>query len=190
MADDPRQDGAGPHVRTGEADAGEQEGRLGGRRAETDVGGHGKDRACARAHAVDRRDDRLRAVAHRLDEIARHPGEGEQAGHVHPGQRADDLVHVAARAEVAPRTGDHHRLDVGRVDEVAEHVAQLGIGLEGQRILPLGPVQRHRGDLVGESEGEMLRREAAGIKHRHGPSSHDLAAGDDDRLSGHRSRRV
>ena len=44
-------------------------------------------------------------------------------------QRADDFVHVAAGAEVAARAGDHHALDRVRIDEVAERVAQLGIGL-------------------------------------------------------------
>ena len=59
-----------------------------------------------------RGDDRLRAGAHRLDQVAGHAREGEQARHVHLGQRADDLVHVAARAEIAAGAGDHHGLDV------------------------------------------------------------------------------
>ena len=45
--------------------------------------------------------DRLRAGAHRLDQVARHAREGQQVRHAHLRQRADDLVHVAARAEVA-----------------------------------------------------------------------------------------
>ena len=50
--------------------------------------GHRQDRAGAGADAVDRRDDRLRAGAHRLDEIAGHARESEQLGHRHFGQRA------------------------------------------------------------------------------------------------------
>ena len=45
--------------------------------------------------------DRLAAAEHRLDEVAGHAGEGEQALHVAADQRADDVVHVAAGAEVA-----------------------------------------------------------------------------------------
>ena len=54
------------------------------------------------------------------------------------GQRADDLVHVAAGAEVAAGAGDDDGLDVARVDEAAKQVAQLGIRLERQRILRSG----------------------------------------------------
>ena len=81
LADDPRQDRAGAHVAAGEADAGEQEGGLRLRRRDPDVRGHRQDRAGAGADAVERRDDRLRAGAHRLDQVAGHPGEGEQARH-------------------------------------------------------------------------------------------------------------
>ena len=80
-------------------------------RREADVRGHGDDRAGADADAVDRGDDRLRAAAHRLDQVAGHPGEVEQARHRPLGQRADDLVDVAARAEIAAGAGDDHRLD-------------------------------------------------------------------------------
>ena len=69
-----------------------------------------------------------------------------QVAHVHAGQRRDDLVHVAAGAEVAAGAGDHHRLDLAAVGQVAEEVAQLGVGVEGERVLPLGPVQGDEGD--------------------------------------------
>ena len=81
-------------------------------RGEAQVAGHGEDRAGAGAHPVDRGDDRLRAGAHRPDQVAGHAGEGEQFGHRHLGQRADDLVDVAARAEIAARAGDHDRADL------------------------------------------------------------------------------
>ena len=55
----------------------------------------------ADADAVDRRDHRLRAGADRLHEVAGHAREAQQAAHVHLGQRADDVAHVAAGAEVA-----------------------------------------------------------------------------------------
>ena len=64
----------------------------------------------ARAHALDRGDDRLRAGAHRPDQVAGHPGEAEQAVAVHLGQRADDLVDVAARAEIAAGAADDDAL--------------------------------------------------------------------------------
>ena len=59
--------------------------------------------------------DRLRTGAHLLDQLAGHAREGEQARHVvlalHLDQRTDDLVHVAAGAEIAAGAGDHDVLD-------------------------------------------------------------------------------
>ena len=48
--------------------------------------------------------------------------------HVRVEQRADDVVHVAARAEIAAVGGDHDRLHVVGVGQRAEGVAQLGVG--------------------------------------------------------------
>ena len=80
----------------------------------------------------------------------------EQAGGVHFGQRADDLVDVAARTEIAARAGQDDALARSRVAvERAERVAQLGIAVEGQRILALGPVERDRRDAVREVPPEM-----------------------------------
>ena len=76
LADDPRQDSARAHVGAGEADAGEQEGRLRFRRRISDVGGHREDRAGAGADSLDRGHDRLGTGAHRLHQIPGHPGEG------------------------------------------------------------------------------------------------------------------
>ena len=112
------------------------------------IGGHRDDRAGAGADAVDRGDDRLRASAHRLHQIAGHAGEIEQLGHRHLGERADDLVHVAAGAEVAAGAGDHDGLDVACVLQAAEQIAQLRVGVERERILPLGPVERDGRDLA------------------------------------------
>ena len=80
--------------------------------AEAQVGGHGDDGAGADADAVDRGDDRLAAVEHRLDEVAGHPGEGEQALHVAVDERADDVVDVAAGAEVAAVGAEDDDVDV------------------------------------------------------------------------------
>ena len=90
-------------------------------------------------------DDRLRTGAHLLDQLTRHAREGEQARHVvlalHLDQRTDDLVHVAAGAEIAAGADDHDVLDTVGILQVAERVAQLGIGFQRQRILPFRPVQ-------------------------------------------------
>ena len=120
-------------------------------------GGHRQDRAGPGAHAVHRGDHRLRAVAHRLDHIARHARELEQAGQVALGERTDDLVHVAARAEVATGSGDHDGADVGRRVQRAEEVAQLRIGGEGQRILALRAVERDDTDALRQLEAEVGR---------------------------------
>ena len=53
--------------------------------------------------------------------------EGEQLRHLHFRERADDLVDIAARAEVAAGAGDHHGLDGGLPLQGCEQVAQLRI---------------------------------------------------------------
>ena len=160
-ADDARQNVARAHVGAGEPDPHEQERHLAARRCRTQVRGHRDDGAGAGAHAVDRGDDRLRAGAHRLDQVAGHARECEQARHVavalHLDQWPDDLVHVAARAEIAARAGDHHGLDVIGVGEVAERVAQLGVGFERQRVLSLRPVERDGRDLAVKLPEKMAR---------------------------------
>ena len=111
LADDARQHRARAHVAAGEADAVEQERGLRFRRRIANVGRHGDDRAGADADAVDGGDDRLRAMAHGFDQIAGHAREVEQFRHAHFGERGDDVVHVAAGAEIAAGAGEHHRLD-------------------------------------------------------------------------------
>ena len=63
-------------------------------------------------------------------------------------QRADDLVHVAARAEVVAGARHHHGVHVGGVLQLAEQVAQFGVRVEGERVLALGPVERDGGHRV------------------------------------------
>ena len=115
-------------------------------------------RAGAGADAVDRRDDRLRAAADRLDEVAGHAREGEQLGHRHLRQRPDDLVHVAAGAEVAAGAGDDDGANVLGARQRAEQVAQLGVRLERQRILLLGAIEGHRRDAIDDLPAEVAGR--------------------------------
>src|SRR5690606_39118307 len=78
-------------------------------------------------------------------------------------QGTDDVVHVAAGAEVAFRAGDDHALHLVHVRKGAERVAQFRVGFEGQRVLALGAIERDGGDAVGELPTEMLRGECSGI---------------------------
>src|SRR5690606_17128727 len=66
---------------------------------------------------------------------------GEELGHLHLGERPDDLVHVAAGAEGAPFPGDHHRAHLVAARKLREEIAQLAVDLEGQRVELLGPCQ-------------------------------------------------
>ena len=97
---------------------------------------------------------------HRLHQIAGHAREGEQALHVHRDQRADDVVHVAAGAEVAAVRAEDDRLHVVGVGQRAEGVAQLCVALEGQRVLPLRPVERDHRDGALHAERKCARLEA------------------------------
>ena len=158
MADDPRQDRAGAHVRARQADAGEQEGGLGVGRGEPQVAGHRHDRPGAGADAFDRGDDRLRAAAHRPHQVAGHPGEVEQA------RRASILVSgpmiswtSPPEQKLPPAPVSTTAFTSRRVVQRAEGVAKLGIAFEGQRVLALGPVERDRRDPVREVPQEMLR---------------------------------
>ncbi len=57
-------------------------------------------------------------------------------------------------------------LTLVRIDEVAERVAQLGVGLERQRVLALGPVERDRRDLAVQLPHEVLRLETRKVDAR------------------------
>src|SRR6478672_9977603 len=106
MSDEPRQDGAGTHVGATEPDASEQESSLAAGLPEPDVAGHRKDGAGAGANTLDRGDDRLRAASHRPDQVTRHSSEPQQSFAIHFGQRADDLMDIAARAKIAARAAN------------------------------------------------------------------------------------
>ena len=112
----------------------------------------------------DRRDHRLRAMAHRLDQVAGHAREFQQLRHFHLGQRADDFVHVAARAEIAARSGHDDGFYFGCPLKACEQITQLGIRLERQRVFLLGPVQRDDADLSIHFPEEML-----GLDHDFAP---------------------
>ena len=170
LADDAGQDRAGAHVAAGEPDAREEEGGLRLRRGEADVGRHGDDRAGADADPVDRRDHRLAAMEHRLHEIAGHAREGEQALHVHRDERADDVVHVAAGGEIAAVRGEDDGLHVVGIGERAEGVAELGVALEGERVLPLRPVERDDRDRALHAPAEVFWLEAGHVGHAMRPS--------------------
>ena len=75
----------------------------------------------------------------------------------HLGQRLDDLEHVAAGAEVAARAGDDDGLDLLVLRRGAEQVDDLGVAVEGQRILLVGPVERQRRDLAVDREAHVAR---------------------------------
>ena len=105
QADDARQHGASAHVAAGQAHPVEQECHLGGCCTDAKIRRHGQDRAGSGADAIHRGDDGLRASAHRLDQIARHLGESQKPLGVFLHQRADDLEHIAAGAEIAAFAG-------------------------------------------------------------------------------------
>eukprot|EP01034_Spumella_vulgaris_P031080 gene31080-38410_t len=111
--------------------------------------------AGAGANAVDGGDHRLRTGAHGFHQVAGHAGEGQQAGHVQFGERADDVVHVAAGAEVLAGAGDDDRLHITGVRQRAEQVAQLGVGVEGEGVLAFRAVQRDGGDAGAHFELEV-----------------------------------
>ena len=100
MADHTRQQRARTHVGAAQSDAREQERDLAPRRADPDIARERDRRAGAGADAVDGSDDGLRAVPHRLHEIAGHARERENVAGaprlLHLNQRPNDLVDVAA----------------------------------------------------------------------------------------------
>ena len=114
---------------------------------------------------VDRRDDRLRAGPHGLDEVARHFGEPQQVGRLHRHQRPDDVEHVAPRREVPTRSGQDEGLDGLVRLGGSKQADEFRIGFEGQRILPFGPVQRDRADEAVDGQRDVLR--GVGGERRH-----------------------
>ena len=127
--------------------------------------GHGEDRAGADAHAIDRRDDRLAAMEHRFDEVAGHTREGEQPLHVHPDERPDDVMHIAAGGKVAAVRGEHDGLHIVGLGKRAKRIAKLRIAFEGERVLPLRPVERDHSHRALHAEAEMGRLEISHLSH-------------------------
>ena len=155
MTDDARQDGAGPHVASGQTDADKQKCSPRPGCADPHIRGHRKNRTGAGTDAVNGGDDWLRAMAHRLDHGAGHRREFTQARHVFAGQGFDDLEDVTAGTEVTPCPRDHNRPHLPVLMEALENIPQLCVRVEGQRILPLGPVQGDGCDLSGYLPQEM-----------------------------------
>ena len=103
-------------------------------RQQPEVARQREHRAGAGGDAVDRRDDRERAVAHRLDDRAAHARELEQLAGGQLLELADDLLDVAARAEAAALPGEDEHARVAAVRQLAEQVAQVGVDVEGERV--------------------------------------------------------
>ena len=119
---------------------------------------HRQDRAGAGADAVDRGDDRLRADAHRLDQVAGHAREHQQLGRLQPHQRADDLVHVAARAEVVAGAGEDDDLDVVGVAAARSNRSRSSAyESKVSGFLRSGRLSVIAGDAVVRRPGEVLR---------------------------------
>src|SRR3989442_8909614 len=95
-------------------------------------------------------------MPHRLDQIARHARELEQLRHLHPGERADDLVHVATGTEISSGATEYNALDLLFALETKEKISQLGIRLECQGILALRAVQGDDADPAFDAPEEML----------------------------------
>src|SRR4051812_24428590 len=163
LADDARQDGAGAHVAARQPDSHEQKRGLRGGRRVAQVAGHGNDGAGTGTNAFDGGDHRLRAMAHRLHQITGHARELEQLRHRHLRQQPDDLVHIAARAEVASGAGYHNAFYF--LWGLTKKIAQFSVRLECQRILLLRPVERDDAHLAFGAPLEML-----GLPHDRTPT--------------------
>src|SRR5262249_40120427 len=89
-----------------------------------------------------------------LHQVAGHAGELEEPRRHHLRQRADDLVHVAARAEIPACAGDDDGFYF--LWRAAEEVAQFRIRLGRERLLALGPVERDDANLPIAFPQEVL----------------------------------
>ena len=123
LANQPGQQGTGAHIGTSQPDPGEQKRGFGAGRAQPHVAGQRHHGAGTGANSVNGANDRLRTIAHGLDQVASHTGKGQQLGHAHAGEWADDLVHIAARAKICAGTGHYHRLDIGAAAQAVEQAA-------------------------------------------------------------------
>ena len=85
-----------------------------------------------------------------------------RSGHAHLRQRADDLVHVAARAEVVAGALDDDRAHVAGLRQRAERDrASSAYGVERQRVLALGAVERDDADVGRERPADVTRGKPA-----------------------------
>src|SRR3954462_2512197 len=99
-------------------------------------------------------------------------------------------MNVPAGREIAAGAGEHHAFDLRRVGKLAKCVTKLGIAVEGQRVLALGPVERDRRDSVVKRPQEVGGLEGLGVEtHALVPPSIVTAAPFTSRLCGrHRVR--
>src|SRR5262249_19009978 len=74
----------------------------------------------------------------------------------------DDVVLIAARAEPAAAAGDHDRADVVLAAELLEALGELAVDVEGQRVEPLGAIERDRRDPARQLERERARLDHPG----------------------------
>ena len=74
----------------------------------------------------------------------------------HRDEWADDLVHIAARAEITAGAGMTRARMSFSVVQRAEGRREFGVGLEGERVLALGPVQGDGRDATLDLPGEVL----------------------------------
>jgi hypothetical protein len=125
-------------------------------------------------------DDRDRALPHAPDHLAGHPGERQQFVLAHGQRGTDDLVHVPARAERPAGAAQHQYPDVPAVRQLGQQIPQVGVGVEGERVQLVRPVQCDGGDPVGGFEPEMpplLRQRDRSAKRAHQRTSarHDIS---------------
>ncbi len=175
LADHARQQGAGAHVGTGQADAREQEGGLRGLRCRS---------ACRRPAPSWRRRRR------RCRRWRRCTGCGQlrmvltRSPVMRVNSSISGMVILVSGPMISCTSPPEQKLPPAPVTTTAltsvaaqgvEQVAQLGIGLEGQRVLALGPVERDGAHAAVKGPGEMSRL-VAGLRRR--TAAHGVARAD------------
>src|ERR1051326_2034340 len=93
-------------------------------------------------------DHRFRKQANVSDELASHASELEQSFHVAAEKLADDVMHIAARAERSARSSDHNYAHGALFAQCREQISQFPIDFKCQCVETFGPVQRDRRDAV------------------------------------------
>ena len=127
------------------------------------VGEERDHRAGADADAVDGGDDRLRTGAHRLDRspVMRVKASSPFMSRVSSGPMMSWTS--PPDEKLPPFERDDDRLDVVGRGQRPEAVAKLGVRVERQRVLPLGPRERDDGDAAVDPPVEVR-----GLKISHG----------------------